>query len=390
VAGPCIAVAQSQAWQACAAMPDAANRLACFDRWAQSQQPPAQASSSTAPAPTAPVLPAAPAPAPSAATAPAATPSSREAAAGADAATQQALTIARMGLRLTTKDGCRQAEYTLLSRVWELEGNSDCGTFGLRGFRPTSVAISSGDSVNRQPTSGNPLNNPPTAQPYRTTEMRLQLSVRTKIAKGLLQHERPEATDSLWFAYTQQSYWQLFTPALSRPFRNTDHEPEVIYVYPLQSADATRWRLRYGGVGLVHQSNGQSLPLSRSWNRVYLMAGAEKGDFVVAGRVWRRLKESAENDDNPGIGSYIGRAELTLGRNFGRDNRVQATLRHSLDRAARGSVRLEWFRTLASDQAGIAGGLQLHTQLFSGYGDTLLDYNRRRTMFSIGLSLSDW
>jgi outer membrane phospholipase A len=28
--------------------------------------------------------------------------------------------------------------------------------------------------------------------------------------------------------------------------------------------------------------------------------------------------------------------------------------------------------------------------LFSGYGDTLLDFNRRRSVFSIGFSLAEW
>ena len=47
--------------------------------------------------------------------------------------------------------------------------------------------------------------------------------------------------DSLWFAYSQQSYWQLFSLAISRPFRSTDHEPEVIYIYPPQIALMGGW-----------------------------------------------------------------------------------------------------------------------------------------------------
>jgi phospholipase A1/A2 len=354
----CGAHAQAtEAWQACTRIADGAARLACFDRWAQAQA-----------APAAPASPAAPA-----------------AQALAD------VSPGRGGLRLTRKEGCRSPELTPLSRFWELEGAADCGTFGLRGLRPTSVSVAGADTVNAQPSSGNPVNNVAVATSYRTNEMRLQLSVRTKVASDLLREPYADGSDSLWFAYTQQSYWQLFTPALSRPFRSTDHEPEVIYVRPVQSADPGRWRLRYAGLGLVHHSNGQSLPYSRSWNRVYLMAGAEHGDVYVLGRMWRRLQEDAATDDNPAIGDTYGRAELTVGWKPTRDHEWRLTGRHSLTRAARGSLRLEWFRTLfADDGSGPSGGLQLHTQVFTGYGDSLLDYNRRRTMFSIGLSLSDW
>ena len=178
----------------------------------------------------------------------------------------------------------------------------------------------------------------------------------------------------------------MFSPGLSRPFRSTDHEPEIIYVLPLQGAKEGEWRLRYGGVGLVHQSNGQSLPYSRSWNRVYAMAGAEKGPFQLLARAWHRLPEDAVDNDNPGIGNYVGRAELTGRWQANQDNTLTATARHSLRSSGRGSLRLEWFRALGPD----SGGLQLHTQLFTGFGDSLLDYNRRRTVLSLGFSLVEW
>jgi phospholipase A1/A2 len=40
--------------------------------------------------------------------------------------------------------------------------------------------------------------------------------------------------------------------------------------------------------------------------------------------------------------------------------------------------------------AGGRSGLRFHTQVFTGYGDSLVDYNRRRTVLSLGLSLIDW
>jgi phospholipase A1 len=289
-------------------------------------------------------------------------------------------------LRMTTLDGCHDSNYSALSRYWELEPGADCGTFSIRAYRPLTLALVTASSVNRQPTSGNPANDAPGPTDYRPTETRLQLSVRTKVAQGLIRPLSPQGSDSLWVGYTQQSYWQVFSPQLSRPFRSTDHEPEVVYVVPLQGAKEGEWRWRYGGVGLVHQSNGQSLPYSRSWNRVYAMAGGESGPFQLLARAWHRLPEDAADNDNPGISNYIGRAEVRGSWKANQDNIFVATARHSLRSPGRGSVRLEWLRALGPD----SGGLQLHTQLFTGFGDSLLDYNRKRTVLSLGFSLVEW
>jgi phospholipase A1 len=337
-------------WQACMGQPDAA-RLACFDEWSRAQSTPA---------------PVTPAPV---------TPSPVAAAAAEDHA---------------TKDRCHSDGFSALSRFWELEGDSSCDVFGIRGYRPISLSLVRGDSVNDQPTSGNPLNNAPTSQPYRKTETRIQLSVRTKLAQGLLtQGDGPR--DSLWFAYTQQSYWQVFTPALSRPFRSTDHEPEFIYVYPAIYDLPGGWHMRYAGAGLVHQSNGQSLPLSRSWNRIYLMAGAEHaGGFTLNARIWQRIPEAASDDDNPHISDYIGRAEVTGSWDVNRDHTLAFTYRNTLRGFDKGSARLEWMRKIESRTPSTLGSLRFHVQLFSGYGDSLLDFNRRRTVLGVGLSLVDW
>jgi len=142
----------------------------------------------------------------------------------------------------------------------------------------------------------------------------------------------------------------------------------------------------------VHQSNGQSNPLSRSWNRVYLMTGMELDNrWTVTGRLWKRLSESTDSDDNPGISDYVGRAEVTGLWNLNKRHTLGVTLRHSLMAAGNGSVRLDWLRAIGEpSRSSLTGGLRFHVQLFSGYGDSLLDYNRQRTVLSIGLSLVDW
>ncbi|MEO5660437.1 MAG: phospholipase A, partial [Polaromonas sp.] len=247
--------------------------------------------------------------------------------------------------------------------------------------------------VHPQPTSPSDIASTP--QPYKHAETKIQLSVRTKIAKGLLKSGETDEDDqdSLWFGYSQQSYWQLFNKDLSRPFRTTDHEPELIYIYPHQIALPGGWDYRLSGVGLVHQSNGQSDPLSRSWNRIYLMGAAEKvlgpeSSVRLQGRVWNRLRESSTSDDNPGIERTVGRAELTGTWQINRANTLGLTLRHSLHQEAKGSTRIDWLMTPGGSPN--YSGLRYHVQLFNGYGDSLLDYSRRRNVLSVGLSLVDW
>ncbi len=355
-------------WQACAELSADAARLACFDGWARQQRAATPTVDHAAPPVTAPAS---------------ATPT-----VPAEPATPPVV----INVSTAPVTDCTSRAYSTLSRFWELESGTDCDTFGLRGYRPISLSLIGSNSVNRQPGTPSPGHTPASGTPYRQTETRIGLSVRTKIAQGLLTRNDPVRRDSVWFAYSQQSYWQLFSGAISRPFRNTDHEPEFIYVYPVDTKLPGAWRWRYAGTGIVHQSNGQSLPLSRSWNRVYLMAGLELGNrFTVQARAWKRLPEHATDDDNPDISDYVGRAELTGSWDVNPVNTLGVTLRHAMRATGRGSVRLEWLRTLGSRPAATHdSGLRLHTQLFSGYGDSLVDYNRRRTVLSMGLSLVDF
>jgi phospholipase A1 len=343
-------------WQQCQRLTgNSEARLACFDRWAQQQQQAASVAQE-APAPVA------------LATTPPPTPTAPD-------------------------NGCRDRQYGSLSRFWELEAGTDCGTLGLRGYRPLNVSLGVATHAPATPTSPAPGRDG-AALPYQAQDLHVGLSLRTKLAQGLLTGSGPGKRDSLWFGYTQQSTWQIFNGGLSRPFRSTDHEPELMYVYPTAWSLPGGWNLRYAGLGLNHQSNGQSLPLSRSWNRLYLMAGADLDDrYVITARIWKRISEngstriSPARDDNPDIADYIGRAEIKGAWNFDRNNQFGVTLRNNLRASGKGSIRLEWLKTIGDPAHS---NLRFHTQLFYGYGDTLLDYNVKRTVLTLGLSLVDF
>jgi len=359
-------------WQQCQRITgDKEARLACFDRWANRQmlQPSASAPSAPAPAPVSGVANAT-APSPTAA-------SASENLPPVDASIPATRVVQAGG------DACRDRQYSTLSRFWELEDGTSCGTFGLRGYRPIDVSFAMATDRPQTPTSPAP-NHTGTPMDYQPGEMRLNLSLRTKIAQGMLTGADPTRKDSLWFGYTQQSTWQIFNSELSRPFRTTDHEPEVMYVYPTDLKLPGGWRWRYAGAGLAHQSNGQSDPYSRSWNRVYLMGGVELDNrFVFNARAWKRISEDPATDDNPDITDYIGRVELAGWWYPDQKNSFGLTWRTW----GKGSQRFEYTRAIGDPATT---NLRFVAQIFHGYGDTLVDYNRSRTVFSVGLRLVDF
>ncbi len=151
-----------------------------------------------------------------------------------------------------------------ISKFWELDQSDKRGTFVIRTFQPNFfLPAHYSSSINRQPTS--PSRGDAPEQPdYDSTEIKLQISLRTKLWENLF---LPNA--DLWAAYTQTSLWQAYDNKDSRPFRSTDHNPEIIYTVPIaERLDVLpgKPRLRMVQAGFAHHSNGQScFTLSRSW-----------------------------------------------------------------------------------------------------------------------------
>lgn len=334
----------------CAAIGPAADRLACYDLLAGR-------------APTPPVPSAAPLTAePAAGSVPAPVPTSKLA--PKDAAEAVA----------ATPDGSG----SLLSKYWELDASDKRGVFNLTGYRTNYVLpLRVTTDMNRAPAS--PTQEAVSLPNYRRIEAKFQVSLRTKV----LQDVGLPGGD-LWLAFTQQANWQVWNSADSKPFRNSDYEPEAIYVVPTAPSWRTLplgWQWRFSQLALAHQSNGQSDPLSRSWNRVYLGAGIERGDWSLTSRIAHRLKESSD-DNNPDLVSYRGRADFVLGWNSGLHS-ASLLYRTTLRDGKTGALQFEWSYPVFRDQPN---GVRWMVQAFSGYGETLTDYNFRQSSLGLGVS----
>jgi phospholipase A1 len=268
---------------------------------------------------------------------------------------------------------------SLLDSRWELAPESKLGTFNVRGYKPVYVLpVFASSNQNNQPHSPNPDNNAEGSERLDNIEAKFQLSLKAKIWQGVF----GDAGD-LWVGYTQSSRWQVYNSTLSRPFRETDYEPEAMLVFDT-SYHVLGWEGRLLGIGFNHQSNGRGLPLSRSWNRLIANVGFERDGWTVMIRPWWRIPEARRIDDNPDISDYVGRGEVEIVHEWN-SQEFGLTLRDSFRGGSRqhGSMRFGW-------SFPIAGNLRGYAELFKGYGESLIDYNHNATYLGVGVSLLDW
>ena len=267
---------------------------------------------------------------------------------------------------------------SLLDSRWELAQASKLGTFNFRAYKPVYLLPAFWTSnANTQPSSPNPRNTVATPLSLQDIEAKFQLSFKTKALEDVFGDN-----GDVWLAYTQASHWQVFNGGDSRPFRETNYEPEALLVFRTRYRVAG-WTGRLLGVGLDHQSNGRADPLSRSWNRLMVDVGFDRDAWSLMFRPWWRLPEG-HDDDNPDIADYMGRGDVTLIHHVG-DQEFALMARHSLrggDRA-HGAVQLDWGFPLTRALRG-------HVQVFDGYGESLIDYNHRATYVGLGISLLEW
>ncbi len=200
-------------------------------------------------------------------------------------------------------------------------------------------------------------------------------------------------TTYLMAAYTAQSFWQAYNQPLSSPFRETNHEPEIFALYPLDIKIPGVNRTYLMG-GFVHQSNGRSQPLSRSWNRLYLDFIAEGDNFKISIKPWYRIPEedkeyigASAGDDNPDISDYLGYGEISGA--FKVDNHTLSfMLRNNLDfNENKGALKLGWSFKVPFIEAD---NIKAYVQYFNGYGESLIDYNAAVERIGIGFMIADW
>lgn len=207
------------------------------------------------------------------------------------------------------------------------------------------------------------------------TEAKFQLSFKARL------WTTDDRRFGVWAAYTQQNQWQVYNDNLSRPFRETNYMPELFVSYgpKLDLGGGFRWSVLNAGYN--HQSNGRTDQLSRSWDRLYAEAGVENGNLAIFGKLWWRIPEKDEEDDNPDITDYYGHGALSALYRW-RGHSFLATARGNVS-TGKGAFEFGW------TSPPILGPLRGYVQVFTGYGESLIDYNWKQTTIGAGVALSD-
>jgi outer membrane phospholipase A len=261
-----------------------------------------------------------------------------------------------------------------------------------------------------------------------STEVKFQFSVKYNLWPN-------ESPSSVHLGYTQKSKWDLYR--VSAPFLETNYDPEIFYTYdfrghgtahttaqspssepssskppstggPLEGTEVedlspppdvtTRCAISYLRGGVEHESNGLGDQNSRAWNRAYAsgLGGCDltAAAYVVAGlKVWAPPLFIASNPD---ISKYLGSGELSLSVGVNSDAwygafEIAAVARKGWRaswKAGDVEVDARWRPGYASLSTAWRFVPYLFGQMYTGYGETLLDYNNPETSFRIGIGLS--
>jgi outer membrane phospholipase A len=214
------------------------------------------------------------------------------------------------------------------------------------------------------------------------TNARFQISLKYRLFQPL-DDKNARFVDNLYFGYTQTSIWDI--GADSAPFRDSSYKPAFFWLSDrVWESESRRWSLGTEA-GFQHESNGKDGDDSRSLNNFYaqptLRYRLDKGSTLSFGP---KLRTYMSLQNNPDIREYRGNIDWQVKWTQDDGMMLSALARKG---NSKGSVQVDFAYPLRTDWLSNLNGY-VHLQAFHGYGETLLDYNKRaETQFRIGLMI---
>jgi len=255
-------------------------------------------------------------------------------------------------------------ETSALQKKLKEEKQAERGPFGISLYRPNYILpLYYTGSPDQEVYKGNTPDN----QRIQNAEFKVQLSLKDT----LFRYKKA----SLNVAYTQLSYWQVY--AKSQYFRETNYEPEIFVSYNFHK----NWLADFG---VVHQSNGRGGKLERSWNRAYINLSLSGAHWLVSIKPWILIFKADSSDlHNPDIARFLGYERMLFAFKFHKQV-LTVQFRNTFESGfKRGAITASW-------SIPIKGHISAYVQFFSGYGQSLIEYNHYTNSVGIGIALNDW
>lgn len=197
------------------------------------------------------------------------------------------------------------------------------------------------------------------------TETEFQVSIRYDYAANLL-----SLNEVYSIGYTQLSFWQLYVD--SAYFRETNYNPEAFVTLPIKTDSLKAIRIAF-----AHQSNGRGGVEERSWNFVSVSSYFQTAFFFTHIKLWHNVFSLEYNHD---LMDYLGYGEIEL---------ILPYKKHILKLKSRNTFS-DKRATEINYSYPLFGSkdLFLYVKAFSGYGESLIDYDNEVHKLGFGFSIS--
>lgn len=185
----------------------------------------------------------------------------------------------------------------------------------------------------------------------------------------------------LHIGYTQNSFWDLGED--SKPFRDTSYRPSLFWQGKMEGR---AWLPQTWKAGYEHESNGEEDEESRSIDTLFFEPKWQK-EFA-GGNVLTfnpRIRAYLDKDENPDIHRYRGYVNWAM--QYGKDDGWKFSAQYLQGTAGYATAQIDASYPLGTEVFSNIGSF-IHFQYFTGYGETLLNYDSRKSdQFRIGISI---
>jgi phospholipase A1 len=211
-----------------------------------------------------------------------------------------------------------------------------------------------------------PTTNGHTAQ---TIETEFQFSVKYDFYANLF-----NLSEVYSFGYTQRSFWQLYEE--SAFFRETNYNPEVFITVPVGHMKHFDY-FKALRLSFEHKSNGRGGEEERSWNYAVGTFYFQTWFFFTELQLWHNVGNLKYNKD---LMDYMGYGEIEFIVPY-KKSLFKLMSRNSF--SSKRATELSYSYPLSRSK-----DIFLYLKGFSGYGESLIDYNHKLNKIGIGFSIS--